>query len=109
VALPLTAGFIGEFLMIIGLYKQSVWFALAGGSTMVLGAVYMLYAYQRVMLGEFNPILQKAADIGILDYVVLIPLIILILALGIYPQPVFDLTKDTVHSIPVLLNTGFLP
>jgi NADH-quinone oxidoreductase subunit M len=95
--------------MIIGLYQQSVLFAIAGGTTMVLGAVYMLYAYQRVMLGEMNPILQKAGDIGILDYVVLFPLIILILALGIYPQPVFDLIKDTVHSLPEILNTGVLP
>jgi len=109
IALPLTAGFIGEFLMIIGLYQQSVWFAIAGGTTMVLGAIYMLYAYQRIMLGEMNPVLQKAGDIEILDYVVLFPLIILILALGIYPQPVFNLIKDTVHSLPEILNTGVLP
>ena len=43
IALPLTSGFIGEFLMITGLFKQSIWFALIGGTTMVLGAIYMLY------------------------------------------------------------------
>jgi NADH-quinone oxidoreductase subunit M len=109
VALPLTAGFIGELMMIIGLYKQSVWFAVAGGTTMVLGAVYMLYAYQRIMLGEMNPVPGKARDIGIPDYVVLIPLILLILVLGMYPQPVFDLIKDAYHAMPVLLNTGVMP
>jgi NADH-quinone oxidoreductase subunit M len=109
VALPLTAGFIGEFLIIVGLYKQSIWFAVAGGTTMVFGAVYMLYAYQRVMLGEMNPVLEKTRDIGNLNYVVIIPLIILILALGIYPQPVFELIKDTVHSVPDLIKQVVLP
>jgi NADH-quinone oxidoreductase subunit M len=108
-ALPLTAGFIGEFLMIIGLYKLSVWLAVAGGTTMVLGAVYMLYAYQRVMLGELNPSLGKARDINLPAYVFLVPLIILILALGIYPQPVLDLINDTVHSMPDFLNQVVLP
>jgi len=93
IALPLTAGFVGEFLMIAGLFKQSVWFAIFGGMTMILGAIYMLYAYQRVMLGNQKTVFKHIDDLQSLDYLILIPLIAIILGLGIYPQPIFDLLK----------------
>jgi NADH-quinone oxidoreductase subunit M len=99
IALPLTSGFIGEFLMITGLFKQSIWFALIGGTTMVLGAIYMLYVYQRVMLGDKKTTLQKVTDIRTIDYMILIPIILLIIGLGIYPQPIFDLTKEAIQSM----------
>ena len=95
IALPLTAGFVGEFLMIAGLFKQSVWFAAFGGLTMILGAIYMLYAYQRVMLGDQKTVFEKVNDVKVLDYVILVPLIVVILGLGIYPQPIFDILKPT--------------
>jgi len=93
IALPLSAGFVGEFLMITGLFQQSIWFALFGGLTMILGAIYMLYAYQRVMLGDKKLAFAKATDLRALDYWILIPLIVVILGLGIYPQPIFDILK----------------
>ncbi|MDD2304940.1 MAG: NADH-quinone oxidoreductase subunit M [Prolixibacteraceae bacterium] len=93
IALPLTAGFVGEFLMITGLFQQSIWFALFGGLTMILGAIYMLYAYQRVMLGDKKVAFAKATDLRALDYWILVPLIVVILGLGIYPQPIFDILK----------------
>ena len=93
IALPLTAGFVGEFLMIAGLFQQSVWFAVFGGMTMILGAIYMLYAYQRVMLGNQKTAFEHIDDLISLDYLILIPLIAIILVLGIYPQPIFDLLK----------------
>ena len=99
IALPLTAGFVGELLMITGLFKQSVWFAFFGGTTMVLGAIYMMYAYQRVMLGEKKVTYEKVTDLKRLDYIILIPLIALILVLGIYPQPIFDLLKPVIEVV----------
>jgi NADH-quinone oxidoreductase subunit M len=93
IALPLTAGFVGEFLMIAGLFQQSFWYALFGGLTMILGAVYMLYAYQRVMLGGEKAVFEKVTDLTRLDYFILIPLLVLIIGLGVYPQPVFDILK----------------
>jgi NADH-quinone oxidoreductase subunit M len=104
IALPLTSGFIGEFLMITGLFKQSIWFALAGATTMVLGAIYMLYVYQRIMLGDKKVSPGKIADISTLDYLVLIPLIVIILGLGIYPQPIFDVVEKSVNSMQSLLK-----
>jgi NADH-quinone oxidoreductase subunit M len=99
IALPLTAGFVGEFLIITGLFQQSVWFSVFGGMTMILGAIYMLYAYQRVMLGAKKVTYEKITDVNILDYVILIPLIAIILGLGIYPQPIFDLLKPVVEVV----------
>jgi NADH-quinone oxidoreductase subunit M len=103
IALPLTSGFVGEFLIITGLAKQSVWTAVFGGTTMILGAVYMLYAYQRIMLGDKNVAFTKVKDIHTLDYVILIPLIAIIIILGIYPQPILNLVEVSVSSMQKLL------
>jgi len=106
IALPLTAGFVGEFLIITGLAKLGLWIAVLGGTTMILGAIYMLYAYQRIMLGDINPALAKVSDIRTLDYFILIPLIAIILILGIYPQPILDLVEVSVSSMQKLLIPG---
>lgn len=104
IALPLFAGFIGEFLMIAGLFQQSVWFAVFGGMTMILGAIYMLYAYQRIMLGDKNQGFEnKTGDLRPLDYLILTPLIGLILILGTYPQPVLNLIEGSVNSLSTYL------
>ncbi len=99
IALPLTSGFVGEFLIITGLFQQSIWFAIFGGLTMILGAIYMLYAYQRVMLGEKKVMYAKITDLIGLDYIILVPLIAIILVLGMYPQPIFDLLKPVVEVV----------
>jgi NADH-quinone oxidoreductase subunit M len=99
VSLPLTAGFVGEFLMITGLFYHSFWFALCGGTTIILSAIYMLYAYQRIMLGDKKPVFEKIGDIRALGYCVLIPLITVILVLGIYPQPIFNLTEASLNLL----------
>ena len=103
IALPLTSGFVGEFLIITGLAKQSIWIAVFGGTTMILGAIYMLYAYQRIMLGEKNPDFVKVKDIRTLDYFILVPLIAIIFILGVYPQPVLNLVEESVSSMQNLL------
>jgi NADH-quinone oxidoreductase subunit M len=103
IALPVTAGFVGEFLMITGLFQHSVWFAVIGGTTMILGAVYMLYAYQRVMLGELKTGFEKITDVQLSDYLILVPLIILILGLGIFPQPIFNIANASVGTLQKLL------
>jgi len=104
IALPLTVGFVGEFLMITGLFQQSIWFAAFGGLTMILGAIYMLYAYQRVMLGDKKTAFAKVSDVRALDYWILIPLIVMILGLGIYPQPIFDILKPVAEVFSGLVH-----
>jgi NADH-quinone oxidoreductase subunit M len=85
--------------MITGIFRISGWYALAGGTTMVLSAIYMLYAYQRVMLGEEKVYLKKITDIALVDYLMLVPLILVILGLGIFPQPVFNLVEQSILII----------
>jgi NADH-quinone oxidoreductase subunit M len=87
VGLPGTAGFVGEFLVIVGSLQVSFWLALLGGMGMILGAAYMLYLYRRVIFGR----LTKDDLMGILDlspreWAVFAPLIVLTLWMGIYPS-----------------------
>ena len=99
IALPLTNGFVGEFLLITGIFHYSIWFALFAGLTIVMGAIYMLYAYQKVMLGESNALTATFTDIRGVELVVLIPLAALVFILGVYPQPVLDLTSGVVEQL----------
>jgi NADH-quinone oxidoreductase subunit M len=104
IALPLTAGFVGEFLMITGLFGQSMWFAVIGGMTMILGAIYMLYAYQRVMLGDLRTGFEKITDVRFLDYLILVPLIVLIFGIGIFPRPLFNIVETSADVMQNLLT-----
>lgn len=104
IALPLTAGFVGEFLMLTGLYQQSVWFALLGGLTLILGAVYMLYAYQRIMLGTIDDAYEGITDLKRREYFLLIPLIAITIILGIYPQTILDLVGNSFDSVKNLVD-----
>jgi len=91
VALPLTSGFVGEFLMLVGLYQFNVWIASVAGISIILGAVYMFWLYQRTMYGNTNEITAKFEDIKGVEMVVAVILIVLILTLGIYPKIITSL------------------
>ena len=87
VGLPGTAGFAGEFLVMIGSFKVNFWLAFLGGMGMILGAVYMLYLYRRIIFGA----LVKADLKGILDLspreiVIFVPLVIVTIWMGVYPS-----------------------
>lgn len=99
IALPLTNGFIGEFLLLSSLYEYSYWFAAFAGLAVILGAVYMLRAYKNTMLGEDSS--ETFADLNASEKWVLFPIVGLILFFGIYPQFIFNLTDE---SVKYLLN-----
>lgn len=99
ISLPLTAGFVGEFLILIGLFKSSIWIAAIAGLSMILGAIYMLYAYQRVMLGEVKTYIGTIVDMKTVDYFILIPLLVLLIGLGVYPQPIIELTNGSIEIL----------
>jgi NADH-quinone oxidoreductase subunit M len=99
VGLPLTNGFVGEFLLITGIFHAGIWFALLAGLTIIMGAIYMLYAFQKVMLGDTNTLTAQFTDIKGVELAVLVPLAILVIFLGIYPQPILDLTSGVVDQI----------
>lgn len=92
VALPLTNGFVGEFLLLNGIYQYNAWFAAIGGLTVILGAVYMLRSYQGIMLGNnsgntlaFNPLKTS-------ETLLFAILVFIIMVCGIYPKIILDIS-----------------
>ena len=87
IGLPGTAGFVGEFLVLVGAFKVNFWLALLGSSGMVLGAAYMLWLYRRVMFGSLTKAdLKSILDISPREMAVFAPLVVLTLWMGIYPS-----------------------
>lgn len=85
IALPLTNGFVGEFLLLLGLFEYNPLFAAVAGLSVILGAVYMLWMYQRVMYGKTNPVTESFHDLTNTETAILVPLALLVLLLGIAP------------------------
>lgn len=98
IALPFTQGFIGEWLMFAGIWQLNGWMAFGAVTTIVLGAIYMLYAYQRVMLGEDKWQLEMD-DATLRDHLVLVPLIAVTFILGVYPAPILNLINGPVQQL----------
>jgi NADH-quinone oxidoreductase subunit M len=87
VGLPGTAGFVGEFLVIVGALQVNFWVALLGGMGMILGAAYSLYLYRRVIFGSVTRAdLRAITDLSPREWAVFAPLIVLTLWMGIYPS-----------------------
>lgn len=98
VALPLTNGFIGEFLLINGVFQYSSVLAAFAGLSVILGAVYMLRSYQGIMLGEKNPNITFGS-LAESDKVVLIIVCAVIIGFGVYPKPLNDLAEPAVKAL----------
>ena len=96
IALPLTNAFTGEFLMFSGLYKFNVWYAAVAGTGIILAAVYTLNMIQKVFYGSTGSITDAVKDISWNEKFILGFIVCLIFIIGIYPQPVIDLTKEAV-------------
>ena len=94
VALPLTNGFVGEFLLINGVYQYSAWVAAFAGLTVILGAVYMLRSYQAIMLGERKDSAVAFGSLASSDKWVLYIICFAIVAFGVYPKPLNDLAEE---------------
>jgi len=99
VALPLTNAFVGEFLMFNGLFQFNVWMAAVAGISIILAAVYTLNMIQKIFYGKTVAATEHAVDISNSVKWTLIFLVIVVLILGVYPQPLINLTKDTVNAI----------
>ena len=101
IALPLTNAFIGEFLMFNGLFRYNAWMAAIAGISVILAAVYTLNMVQRILYGNTVMATANATDTSSNVQWVLIGLVVIVIVLGVYPQPLINLTKDTVNAIMV--------
>lgn len=99
VGLPLTNGFIGEFLLLNGLYDHNPWFAAVAGLTLIFGAAYMLRLYRNVFLGEAKTFTMDGGDVSGNEIRILIPLCVLIIVIGVYPNVLLNISKASVDSI----------
>lgn len=87
-ALPGLNGFVGEILILIGAFKTNKLYAGFAATGMILSAIYLLWMYQRVMFGELkNPDNKKLKDLSLREVFVLIPILIIIFWIGLYPRP----------------------
>lgn len=98
VALPLTNGFIGEFLLLYGVYEYNTWLAVFAGLTIILGAVYMLRMYKNVMLGDAGAV-QSFPDLKWNESLVLGIIVVVIIVMGVYPQPVIEMAEPALQEI----------
>ena len=100
VGLPGTGGFIGEFLVLVGAFKVSSWLAAFAATGVILGAVYMLYLYRRVVFGELTKeSLLKITDLSRREILMFAPLIVLVFWMGIYPVSFLDVMHVSVGNL----------
>jgi len=108
IGLPTLNGFIGEFLILQGVFVASkVWAAFAA-SGVVLGAAYMLYLYQRTMFGKIeNPKNERLPDLSHREFATFAPLLVLAVWMGIYPSPFLRRLESSVNHIVMRVNSQY--
>ncbi len=100
VGLPGTSGFVGEILVLIGVFQVDTWVALFAATGVILGAVYMLYLYRRVIFGKLEKeALKTITDLNWREVAVFAPLIVMVLWMGIYPMPFLDVMDQSVAKL----------
>lgn len=105
VGLPLTINFVGEFLSLLGFYKQSHIYTLMAGTAIIVGAIYMLTAYKKVFFGTVtNEENKKLKDISGTELLGLIPLVVVAIWLGVYPKPVLEPINNSVEGVIQLMH-----
>jgi len=110
IGLPGLNGFVGEFLVLIGSFGPHRWWAVVATFGVVLAAVYLLWVYQRVFHGVPDGENEKMLDLNLREKLVMVPLLLLIVGMGVYPKPVLDRINPTVdqllHRVQVAADGG---
>ena len=99
IGLPGLNGFAGEFLILVGSFLTRRWFTIVAASGVILAAVYLLWAYQRVFHGEPDGDNAEMPDLSWREGLVMAPLLGLIVFLGVYPQPMLDRIQPSVDRL----------
>ena len=100
VGLPGTAGFVGEFLVMLGAFRVNAWVGALTATGMILGAAYMLYLYGRVVFGQLTKDkLKGLLDLSPREAAVFAPLVVLVIWMGVYPKPFLDVMHASVGQL----------
>jgi NADH-quinone oxidoreductase subunit M len=100
VGLPGTSGFVGEVLILIAAFQVSPWLALISGTSLVLGASYMLWLYRRVLFGKVTKeSIRSLQDLTSRERWVLLPILVLIVILGVFPNILLKVTERAVTQL----------
>ncbi|CAM2773515.1 NADH dehydrogenase subunit M [Flavobacterium succinicans] len=102
VALPTTFNFVGEFTVLYSLSQINIWFAILGGTTIILGAYYMLKMFQYVMLGETNA--KPFVALSTSEIITLLVIVAVLFFFGLYPKPITDLITPSLEEILTQIN-----
>jgi NADH-quinone oxidoreductase subunit M len=107
VGLPGTSGFVGEFLVLVGAFRANTWVAALTATGVILGAVYMLYLYRRVVFGALTKdSLKKILDLSPREMVVFAPLVLLVFWMGVYPTPFLEIMHVSVGNLLERVETA---
>ena len=107
--LPGTAGFVGEWMVILAAVKANFWLGLGAASALLLGAAYTLWMVKRVVFGAVaNPTVANLTDLTSREAVVLTLLALVVLAMGVYPKPFTDIIDPSVAELLMHVAKGKL-
>ena len=110
IGLPTLNGFIGEVLILQGVFVVSKFWAFVAASGIVLGAAYMLWLYQRTMFGDVtNPKNDKLPDLTLREVWTFAPLLVLAVWIGLYPKPFLDRLETSVDKVMSRVNSDYAP
>jgi len=107
VGLPGTAGFVGEFLVLVGAFKANTWVAAFAATGLILGAAYMLYLYRRIIFGSLTKdSLTAIKDVSLREVAIFAPLIVLVIWMGIYPAPFLEIMHVSVENMIIQIESA---
>jgi NADH-quinone oxidoreductase subunit M len=110
IGLPALNGFIGELLILQGVFIENVWWGAVAASGIVLGAAYMLWLYQRTMFGRIeNPKNERLPDLSLREFATFAPLIALAIWIGVYPSPFIRRLDTSVARVMSRVNSVYAP
>ena len=109
VGLPATNGFVGEFLILLGGFRASQWAGVLSATGIIIGAGYMLWLYQRVFFMETTPKVAGLQDVTTRELMTLLPMVVLIFWIGIYPNAYLSFMHPSVQHLLERVNGGGAP